>query len=139
MLLLLRFALRFPLPLSGLCLLLTTLVAVPPVHAYEFANAYYPINLEQVVHKRQLYHAPVGKLNLNEADLNQLLLLPEMTPNIALKLMRLRPLSTYHALQQLEGQVPKGQLARLIATLEKRTVLKAPSVDIPVASSGLRQ
>jgi hypothetical protein len=121
----------------GFFFCLSVLFACWPAHAYEFANAYYPINLEQVIHKRSLYHTAPSKLNLNEADLNQLLLLPEMTPNVALKLMRLRPFTDYTALQQLEGQVPKGQLVKLISTLERRTVLKAPSVNIPIA--GLRQ
>lgn len=128
--------LRFFLTLN-LFFFLTGMLACLPAQAYEFANAYYPVNLDQVVHKRSLYHAAPSKLDLNEADFNQLLLLPDMTPNLALKLIRLRPFADYSALQQLQGQVPKGELARLISTLERRTVLKAPSVDVPV--SGLRQ
>ena len=77
------------------CLIIASLWlgAALPASAYSYGEAVIP---PEVLYSRDLKQRVVvpGKVNVNQAGLNELLTLPGMDENLALKMMRARPLKS---------------------------------------------
>jgi hypothetical protein len=84
--------------------------------AYEQTQKQFPVGLEAYGTFNQHHQLPIPTpININQADVNQLLLLPYMNLNLALKIIKGRPFNTITDLNRLQAQgVPPRQLALLL-------------------------
>jgi DNA uptake protein ComE-like DNA-binding protein len=98
--------------------LFLTLLSQVTIWAGSFQASYMPPEIVYASDLRQRLILP-PKININKADLNTLLTLPGMTENIALKLLRIRPLSGFQDLHQLPWLKP-NQIDVLIQSLQNR-------------------
>lgn len=88
-------------------LALLWLGAVLPAMAYSYGEALIP---PEVLYSRDLRQRVVvpGKVNVNKADLNELLSLPGMDENLALKLIRVRPLKSREDFRKMPFISPRN-------------------------------
>jgi Helix-hairpin-helix motif len=123
--------------LAGLCTLTYCGFATVPALALDYSQPFYPDFMQKLPRAEEQHHKlPFGLLNINQADLNQLMAIPTMTENMALKIIRYRPFRQASDLNRLSA-LPIRERERLIRITSTRLQFK----DAPSASSGsiLRQ
>lgn len=97
-------------------LLLSFSIFSQPVLAFYTNQKLFPVGLETygTFSQNKKYQVP-GQININTADINQLLLIPKMTTSTALKIIRLRPFIKPEDLHRLENHgVTNTQVAMLL-------------------------
>lgn len=107
------------LSLFAVCFVVIT--APQQASAYAVSESYIP---PEIVYKRQLahrLHLP-QRVNLNNAGLSELMTLPGFDENVALKLMRIRPVENIRDLQNIPWTTPK-QIKNLIDGIQHRVEL----------------
>lgn len=106
--------------LLGACALLALLS--PAAQAYSFRQSYIPPEIAYADDLRQKVTLP-GKIDVNQANFNQLKLLPGFDEELALKLMRIRPIENIQDFYRMPGLEHK-QVERLIQMIQPKILLK---------------
>jgi hypothetical protein len=102
--------------LGGLCLVL---LLVQTAQADQLGRPYFPIGLTELSYRHALtFQMDSGKINLNQATVQELTTLPDINENLALKLVRLRPMTNLQDLNQLKASCPEKFVQRLIQNLK---------------------
>ena len=107
------------LPLLVACFVVTVLPQ--QADAFAVSESYIP---PEIVYKRQLKHRLQlpQRVNLNSAGFSELMTLPGFDENVALKLMRMRPVENIRDLQNLPWTTPR-QIKNLIDGIQHRVEL----------------
>jgi DNA uptake protein ComE-like DNA-binding protein len=97
---------------------LLALTSAPAALAYSYAEPAVP---PEVLFSRDLRQRVVvpGKVNVNRADMNELLSLPGMNENIALKIMRVRPLKNREDFMKMPFISPRN-VQQLLQQIENK-------------------
>ncbi|MGE0201744.1 MAG: ComEA family DNA-binding protein [Candidatus Melainabacteria bacterium] len=98
-------------------------LSVAPARAYELRESYIPPEVAYARELAQKITVP-RKVNLNQADVNELITLPGVDENIALKMIRLRtrgPMEGVKDLYQLPWLQPRD-VQRLIYQIQSHVV-----------------
>jgi DNA uptake protein ComE-like DNA-binding protein len=106
--------------LVGLC-------AMPQGLAQEMVVPRFPLGFENLspVLAQQRSYAPPPSINLNTADVNELMTLPYITQSMALAIIRFRPYRAVADLNRVRSFSP-AQVRQLSSLLAARVVVVAP-------------
>jgi hypothetical protein len=102
--------------LAAFCL--GALLANSPSYAASFSESYIPPEIRYSDDLAQKVRIP-KRVNVNQASLNELMTLPGIDENIALKMMRIRPVEGILDIQRLPFLNQK-QLNQIINGIQKR-------------------
>lgn len=95
---------------------------MPASEAFSSVNSYIPpeiLSADALGQRIQLEN----QLNINQISLNQLKILPGINEDLALKIMRTRPMSTIQDFYKLPN-VPPKEIQNLIQQLQPRIIFK---------------
>jgi DNA uptake protein ComE-like DNA-binding protein len=121
-------------PCLGRCLPYATLLATclllaqpftPPAAAQEWASPNFPLGLDELspTYRQQRRLSAPDTINLNTADLNELMTLPYITQSMALAIIRFRPYRSWDELHRIRSLSPR-QWRQLSFLLGPRVNLK---------------
>lgn len=101
--------------------------AMPQGYAQEMALPRFPMGLEMLspYTMQQRHISPPLSINLNTADLNELMTLPYITQSMALAIIRFRPYRAVGDLSRVQGFSP-AQVKQLSTLLATRVVVVTP-------------
>lgn len=91
-----------------------------PACAQDLGRPYFPPGLSELARAQQHSLRVPNRVNVNRANLQELMTLPGVTESIALSLVRLRPFRGFDDLSRIQASLSRGKWLQLRQELSNR-------------------